>query len=156
MFLTLSTILFLYLSSLYNLILCTLMTQHQEKVLVTPNEQLQNGGWHNVMMSLKVCDGGFTQVTNILHIIYCTSYTAHLILHIITVWLQVTNILHIITVWLQEHKISEDAYILHIITVWLQEHKISEDAYILYIITVWLQEHKISEDAYVFIIRYKH
>jgi hypothetical protein len=45
------------------------MTQHQEKLLVTPNEQLQNGGWHNVMMSLEVYDGGVTKLTNILHII---------------------------------------------------------------------------------------
>jgi hypothetical protein len=59
------------------------MMQHQEKVLVTPNEQFQNGGWHNMMMSLKVCDGGVTKLT---------------------------NILHIITVWLQEHKVPEDTY----------------------------------------------
>jgi hypothetical protein len=58
------------------------MTQYQEKILVTPNEQLQNGGWHNVMMSLKVCDGGVTKLT---------------------------NILHIITVCLQEHNVPEDA-----------------------------------------------
>ena len=43
------------------------MTQYQEKILVTPNEQLQNGGWHNVTMSLKICDGGVTTLTNILH-----------------------------------------------------------------------------------------
>jgi len=76
MFLKLSTIPFLYLSSLYNLILCNLMTQHQDRDMVTPNEKLQKGGWHNVMMSLEVCDGGVTKLT---------------------------NILHIITVWLQEH-----------------------------------------------------
>jgi hypothetical protein len=83
MFLTLSTIPFLSLLSLYYLILCNPITQYQEKVLVTPNEQLQNGGWHNTMTSLKVCDGRVTELT---------------------------NVLHNITVWLQEHSVPEVAY----------------------------------------------